>query len=247
MKKKIISKLNLKISLGIFVSIFLFTTVSFAQISVPNYFQIFKSTDKPIRNMVVKNIGKSPLLVNTIVNESVINDDGKEVTKTSKGLIVAPKNFALGAGEQKNIRLYVAKSKDNMEKFYKITFSPKPLSSENEYKNFSEGEKSIGIRIVTGMIATVFVEPKEREIDIEVKRNETSVVFKNKGNYHTRIFKAFACDKDLLDKNCKKVEKFFTLRPKQTKEITLGKNQYLFYNEKQVAGGKVLNKKVAPL
>ena len=228
----------------IFFLIFIITDFSNAQIVVPNYFQIFKNTDKPIRNMVVKNHGKAPLIVNTQVNESVINDDGTESLIVSKGLIVAPKSFALGAGEQKNIRIFVRKSKENMERFFKITFYPKPLTSENDFQQYGDDEKSIGIRIVTGMIASVYVEPNEREIDIKVKRTDAGVEFKNDGNYHTRIFEMNICDTDILDTKCKKLDDFITLRPKQKRVINLKKNQHLFYKEKQVVKGTVYEKSI---
>lgn len=236
-----------KFLITFFISCFtliLFSSSSVAQIVVPNYFQIFKNTDKPIRNMVVKNHGKAPLIVNTQVNESVINDDGTESLVVSKGLIVAPKNFSLGAGEQKNIRIFVRKSKENMERFFKITFYPKPLTSENDFQQYGDDEKSIGIRIVTGMIASVYVEPNEREIDIKVKRTEAGVEFKNDGNYHTRIFDMNICDNDILNTKCKKLDDFITLRPKQKRVIALKKKQRLFYKEKQVVKGTVYEKSI---
>lgn len=229
-----------------FLGIFFIAKSSFSQIVVPNYFQIFRNTDKPIRNMIVKNNGKSPFIVNTTVNESIITDDGKETLIASKDLIVAPKNFALGAGEQKNIRVFVRKSKDNMERFFKIIFSPKPLSSENDFKQFGDDEKSIGIRLVTGMVASVYVEPNEREIDIQYKRNENNVVFSNHGNYHTRIFEMAICPTAEKTPSCKKLDEFITLRPKQTREVKLAKDKYLVYQEKQVVKGKIYDKVIEP-
>lgn len=217
-----------------------------AQIIVPDYFQIFKSTDKPFRNMVVKNMGHTPLQVQTMVNESLIDDNGKEYLDATNDLIVAPKRFPLGAGEQKNIRIIIKKPKKDKERFYKITFSPKPLTSEDDFKHFDSNEKSIGIRIVTGMIASVYVEPTEKNINIDVKRNENGVTFANNGNYHTRIFKIFSCNSDVLDKNCTEIEQFITLRPKQKKEIKINRNKYLFYKEKQVVAGEIFDKKIEP-
>ncbi len=233
------------IFLFLFIS-FIFPNFLWAQIVVPNYFQIFKNTDKPVRNMIVKNQGTAPLIVNTSVEESIINELGKEENISTKNLIVAPKNFALGPKEQKTIRVLVRKSNADVEKFYKITFFPKPLTSEKDFQEFGTDEKSIGIRIVTGMVATIFVEPMERNINITYKRTSDSITFSNNGNYHTRIFEANVCDTSLLDKSCKEIEKFFTLRPNQTHTIKIQENKYLLYKEKQVVRGKVLERIIAP-
>lgn len=230
----------------ILVSVFCIASSSFSQIVVPNYFQIFRNTDKPIRNMIVKNNGKAPCIVNTTVNESVINDEGKETFVASKDLIVAPKSFSLGAGEQKNIRVFIRKSNENMERFFKIIFSPKPISSENDFKQYGDDEKSIGIRLVTGMVASVYVEPNERNIDIQYKRNENNVVFSNHGNYHTRIFEMQVCDTAQKTQSCQKLDDFITLRPKQTREVKLAKDKYLVYKEKQVVKGKIYDKVIEP-
>lgn len=224
------------------ISIFVFCPTLYSQIVVPNYFQIFRNTDKPVRNMIVKNQGEFPLIVNTFIKESIIDNQGKENEISTKNLIVAPKNFALGPHEQKTIRLLVRKSENDIEKFYKITFFPKPLTSEKDFKDFGTDEKSIGIRIVTGIVATAYVEPIKREINVTHNRDNTSIKFSNNGNYHTRIFEVNICNKDILDKSCKEVEKFFTLRPKQTKTIKIPKEKFLLYKEKQTVRGKILEK-----
>ena len=145
-------------------------SISYSQIVVPNYFQIFKNTDKPIRNMVVLNQGKAPLLVNTYVDVSLIGKDGKEYKERTMDLIVAPKNFPIAPNEKKNIRILVRKPKNNEERFYKISFSPKPLTTEKPQNEYNYNEKSIGIRTVSGMVATIYVEPTKKEIDIVQER-----------------------------------------------------------------------------
>src|SRR5262245_50938369 len=91
-----------------------------AQITVDRVIVLFKNSQRPIDNIVVKNTGDKALYV-TVEPDVMVNPGDKDESRVhTTDLLVSPKRFSLDPNGERSVRLLLKKPHGDEEQVYRV-------------------------------------------------------------------------------------------------------------------------------
>lgn len=166
-----------------------------AQISVNDVIIEFKSKERPVQNIIVKN--SSPQVFYVTANVEEIQDPGEEksILLPTEDILVSPKRFSVSGQNERVVRLLARNPASSKERVYRVTFTPQDTDFGDTIVKETGGHKT-QLKILTGMGILVFLDPTVPNPDLKWVRKGDSIVFENSGNQHVRLMRGSACDSE---------------------------------------------------
>lgn len=142
-----------------------------------------------VQDVVVRNRSDRPLFMKATALR-VINPGGspESLTPTTE-LLVSPRRLTLEQGQERTIRLVVAKrTSDAEESVYRVQLIPDAEPFENQ----AEGQQ---LRVSTGLALLVTVGPKNPKTSVQPHWRKNTLVLENKGNVNVLLERGQSCFK----------------------------------------------------
>ena len=148
--------------------------VAHAQIIVSDAILEFKNDQRLIESIAVGNSDKTHSF-NITAEVYEIENPGAMTENVSKTdtLFVVPSEFSLSPRSQRTVR-FAIKERPEAEKTYKVIFRPTLINAESD--NNSK------IKVITSTSVMTIVNPPEAKDNLSWTREETRIIFTNKGN-----------------------------------------------------------------
>lgn len=169
-----------------------------AQITVNDVILSFKAGERPLQNVIVSNSSDDVFSVSVTVERYIAPYDPQRGFEPSTDLLASPKQFSIEGKGQRTVRLLLKKQPPEQEAVYRVSFTPKAGSLDQEPKDLVGNRKAM-LRIITGMGVLVFVDPQAPHPDLKWRREGDKLIFHNDGNVHVRVTDGRACNSDGTD------------------------------------------------
>ena len=144
--------------------------------SVSDLEVIYPFGDSPIKDVKVKNRSILPLYMTATVFEIQNPGQSDEERRPTSDLLISPKRFQLDKGEERGLRLVLAKHlRGDTESIYRVDLVPDATSFENQ-------SNTKQVAISTGISMLVVAEPKNPTSDFKWTWSDNVLTFKNNGN-----------------------------------------------------------------
>ncbi len=149
-----------------------------AQMTIDNAIVYFGKGNPDRRDIEVSNTGKGPLYlrVTTYKVENPGSRSQKRVKVTdprASGLLVTPNKLVVPEGGRKRVRIVNIQKTSPSERVFRILFEPVSGKVESE---------QTGLKVLIGYEVLVLAQPDELHVNLDARRREGELVFKNTGN-----------------------------------------------------------------
>jgi len=170
------------LAIAVFSALMTYSSGAEAQIVVQEVVRYIKPKQRPVENILVKNVDATRAF--TITSEIVKEENSGTDARTqepSKDMVVAPPSFTIKPGETILTRLVLTKPADkDMERIYRVRFKPETLKADDTPTEVSGVKTQISFVTTTGML--VLVSPQNPQPKLTYTRNGEGITFKNEGN-----------------------------------------------------------------
>ncbi len=183
--------------IGVFFLIFFFPCVlpnlfasseSISKFSVSDMSLYFEKSQKPIKNISIKNSEKSPIYLSATIKKITNNDFELPTLQDTKEIIITPKKLIISPNENSTFRVIYLPTMSKVESQYQIFLTPvdKDFTKKSNAEDF---------------VINVVSDPLVINDNFKFYRNNNLITFKNLGNRSVYILHAKTCKK----LNCKTV------------------------------------------
>lgn len=181
----------------------LIPTFLVAQITTETSFVYFDADSAPVRNLAVYNShSEDTVLVEVEVTK--INTSGEKDAKDAptSDLIVSPKRFTMPPGTSRVSRIILRKPAGEKESAYRINFIPRAVTDDEGKPPVTVGGRGVKLRVLTGVGAIIFAEPKDPKAILSWEDKGSSMVIKNTGNINVYVDDVYSCINPDSDTTC---------------------------------------------
>ncbi len=178
----------------------------------------FEKSEKPIKNITIKNKGKSTLFIVSNIQKVTNNSFDLPSLQNTKEIVITPKNFTIFPKESATFRAVYLPTMSKVESQYQIFLMP-------FNKDFTKkiGNKSFVINVVA--------DPLTINDDFKFYRVANVITFKNSGNRSVYILNAKTCS----DEGCKTVS---DIRIPHASELKLNVNDKDYFEFTKKVGNE---------
>jgi len=232
----------MKLIVSIFALSCFFTGQAQAQISVNDVIVHFKSQERPVQNIVVKNSATEVFYVTATCEELTEPSEDKSPLVVTEDLLVSPKKFSIDGNSERVIRLLHRKTSSDKERVYRVSFVPQEREFGASLDSSAASRKTM-LRVITGMGVLVFSDPKNAKTDLKWVRTADGVIFTNTGNQHVRLSEGKICDSE--DVGCTEAPSRRVYGGKEY-VVPVPKTKTLYYTRRDGPSGDFKSIVVAP-
>ena len=173
----------------------------FAQISV-NRSVIEFSAGKTIQDVEILNTGKHKIYLDMKISkiENPESDDPVRTELTdprTAAVLVSPKQLLVLPGQRKRVRLIQRQEAQRVDNVYRLSI--KPYAGKLKLGAANSEDKQSAVKVLVGYDLLLLSRPKNLNPDLQVTRNQQSIVFRNNGNTNVLIRKIQQCNQAKTD------------------------------------------------
>ena len=169
-----------------------------AELAINKAIVPFDSPFERSKDIEVINTSTTEILYVDVEVMAVINPGETQGLRSTRGsvdpgLVATPAKLAVPPGSRQVVRIMNLKPVDDVERVYRINFTPmlRPLSAESGL----QGETTqTMVQIVVAYQALVLIPLAEPEAIVDYKRHGQTVVFANTGNANVLLRRGKQCD-----------------------------------------------------
>lgn len=188
---------------------------------------VFAAGDAPRQDVTITNPDPETMFVEVEVLEVRHPGTDKEerlVVRNPEeiGFIATPTRLVLPSGASRIIRLVNLAGHGDTERVYRVNV--KPVAAPEEETPAGDKEKRMSIKILIAYQLLIFVDPQQRNVLVEGRRDGNRLYLANKGNVNSYLYDGRQCKEGEPQAQCATLQAV-RLYPGNEKVLTLPRDQ----------------------
>lgn len=167
-----------------------------AQITV-NRSVIEFGPDARVQDIEVRNGGENKVYLDLSVAE-IVNPESESPTRValddprSAAVLVSPRQLLVPPGGRKRVRVILREGASEVDRVFRLRIAP--YTGKARLAAPGGDKKSSAIRVLVGYDLLLLARPADARPQLEVKRDEDTIEFRNKGNTNVLLRRLAQCE-----------------------------------------------------